>query len=411
MQPASATSSALPVIPIRNLWYLLLYAWDLARYRDRWSLAAETSPSLLGLLARVLVDTTRDIARRGLVQSYVPESQAVRGIRGRIDFARSLKHLSFPHGVAHCRFEAFGIDTLHNRILYATLRRLARDARVTGGNARAARMLRRELIGLVRRFDGITPVEATTALFNRLPVGRIEDPYPLAMNVCRLVHRLEMPTERQGPMALSALIHDEIARDRLFERFALNFYRLHLGDAFEASSELLSWPDAFECRYAPGMRTDITLQSRRPPRRRIVIDTKFSATTLASPPFGDAAFKSDDLYQIYAYLRSQEEKGGAHRTASGILLYPVVGVHLDEHMLVQGHRIRVATVDLGAPWPDVEKQLLDVVLDWPAHPTTWDRCAGGCAPTSAGKNPNAETSSTAHRKADSRVSSLRRIRT
>lgn len=370
MQPAPATSSAPSAIPIRNLWYLLLYAWDLARYRDRWPLAAETSPSLLGLLARVLVDTTRDIARRGLARSYVPESQALRGIRGRIDFARSLKRLSFSHGVAHCRFDAFGIDTLHNRILYSTLHRLARDVRVTGGDDRKVRMLRRELTGLVRRLDGITPVETTTALFNRLPIGRNGDPYPLAMNVCRLVHRLEMPTERQGPAALAALIHDEIARDRLFERFALNFYRLHLGDAFEASSEALSWPDAFECRYAPGMRTDITLRSRRPPGRRIVIDTKFSATTLAAPPFGDAAFKSADLYQIYAYLRSQEEKSDAHRTASGILLYPVVGVHLDEHMLVQGHRIRVATVDLGAPWPDVEKRLLDVALDWPKRPGT-----------------------------------------
>jgi 5-methylcytosine-specific restriction enzyme subunit McrC len=217
----------------------------------------------------------------------------------------------------------------------------------------------------VRKLDGIALVEPTADLFKRLQIGRKEGPYPLAMNICRLVHRLEMPTERQGPISINALLHDEIVRHKVFERFVLNFYRLHLNDEFEASSEMLAWPDAFGCRYAPGMRTDITLWARRPPARRIVIDTKFSVAALTASPFGDEAFKPANLYQIYAYLRSQEETGDAHRTASGILLYPCVGMHLDEHMFVQKHRIRVATVDLGAPWPAIAARLREIVLKWP----------------------------------------------
>lgn len=364
--------SAPRTIPIRNLWYLFLYAWNLARYRERWSADAETAPSLLTLLARVLGDTTHDILRRGLARSYVTTSRPLRGIRGRIDFARSAARLAFPNGRAHCRFDELGVGDLRNGILRATLQRLASDPRVTGGDPRATDALREELAELARRLDGVMPVEPHATLFSRLPVGHGDGLYALAMSVCRLAHRLEMPTEENGNAAAMAVLHDEIVQHQLFERFALNFYRLHLRTEFEAVSETLAWPDEFGSRYAPAMRTDITLRTRRTPARRIVIDTKFSATTLEASPFGEPSFKAQNLYQIYAYLRSQEGRSEAHRNASGILLYPAIGVHLDEDMLIQGHRIRVATVDLAAPWPAIEARMLAIVHDGlprPAEPS------------------------------------------
>ena len=361
--PALAASA----IPVRNLWHLLLYAWDLARYRDRWSAAAEEAPSLRGLLARVLADAVADLLKRGLGRGFVPAAREVRGIRGRVDFARSLKGLSLPRGRTHCRFDELGIDTLANRILRSTLVRLARDPRLAADAAKA-RGLRRDLADLAHGLDGVALVEPAPDLFSRLRIGRNDADYALAMNVCRLVHRLEMPTEERGPLAIAALLHEEILRHRLFERAILNFYRLHLGDVFDASSEMLAWPDAFACSYLPAMRTDITLRSRRKPARRIVVDAKFWEEALAASPFGAPAFRPAHLYQIYAYLRSQDEASAADRRASGILLYPAAGADLDEHMLVQGHRIRVATVDLGAPWPAIEERLLDVVLHWPPPP-------------------------------------------
>ena len=54
----------------------------------------------------------------------------------------------------------------------------------------------------------------------------------------------------------------------------------------------------------PRMVTDILLD---PPNggRRLIVDTKFSSI-LESRRFGGASLKSDYLYQMYAYLRSQE---------------------------------------------------------------------------------------------------------
>ncbi|MCH7727606.1 MAG: hypothetical protein IH991_14145, partial [Planctomycetes bacterium] len=100
-------------IPVQNLWYILLYAWGFARFRDRISVAAEESPDLLNLLARVLVQLGRDVLRRGLDRGYVECREPVRGVRGRIDFSASVKRLSLRHGVAHCTFDELDYNVLH----------------------------------------------------------------------------------------------------------------------------------------------------------------------------------------------------------------------------------------------------------------------------------------------------------
>ena len=79
---------------------------------------------------------------------------------------------------------------------------------------------------------------------------------------------------------------------------------------------------------------------------------------LASGWHRDKALRSGYLYQIYAYLRSQAGRGDplADR-AEGLLLHPSVGESVDETAVIQGHRIRFATVDLTASTSEIRKQL------------------------------------------------------
>ena len=105
------------VIPVRNAWHMLLYAWDMLAWRGQWDAAAEESPGMLGLLARVLVDATRPLLRRELARSFVEQREMVSGVRGKIDFSASLKRLAFEAGRAHCTYAALDIDTPRNRIL------------------------------------------------------------------------------------------------------------------------------------------------------------------------------------------------------------------------------------------------------------------------------------------------------
>src|SRR4051794_9695517 len=87
-------------IPIRNLWYMLLYAWDQVAYRDRWRVEVEKAPSLDALLATILSRLVQQRLRIGLGRSYTDENRLLQGIRGRIDFGRSLREQTLRKGRA-----------------------------------------------------------------------------------------------------------------------------------------------------------------------------------------------------------------------------------------------------------------------------------------------------------------------
>ena len=75
----------------------------------------------------------------------------------------------------------------------------------------------------------------------------------------------------------------------------------------------------------------------------------------------DKTLRSGYLYQIYAYLRSQVGRGDPLADhAEGLLLHPSAGESVDETAVIQGHRIRFATVDLAASTSEIRARLLQV---------------------------------------------------
>jgi 5-methylcytosine-specific restriction enzyme subunit McrC len=359
VSPVDATEAG-PRIPVRNAWYLLLYAWELLHVREATHAAVEASPNLLGLLARVLADEARALFRRELGRTFATRTGAVRGIRGRVDFATSLKRLDFEAGRATCVFPELTVDTLKNRIIKSTLTFLARDPRTTAGTKHEnGEVLRDELRTLVGAMRDVTTIAVTTGTFRQLALSSSDRRYALPLAICALVHRLELPSEGAGDHLVRALLRDEIVFSDLFERFLRGFFRTH-ATQFEVGREKLAWPLDGENAFMPEMRTDVTLVERSPARRRLVVEAKYSTTTFATGHYGSKKFKSDNLYQLYAYLRTQEEKGAAHRAAEGLLVYPVSTDEVSEEVVVQGHRIRVAAVHLGKPWESIHARLIEL---------------------------------------------------
>src|SRR6266542_6893011 len=83
-------------IPIRNLWHMLLYAWNEIPLKNHPVMAdVESAPTLDALLASILMKLMQGRLRIGLGGNYVNEEQTRPAIRGRIDFAESLKQCAF----------------------------------------------------------------------------------------------------------------------------------------------------------------------------------------------------------------------------------------------------------------------------------------------------------------------------
>ena len=112
----------------------------------------------------------------------------------------------------------------------------------------------------------------------------------------------------------------------------------------------------------PSMKTDIVLEGSAVQdsefRSRTIIDTKFTSI-VGTGQYGNPTLRSGYIYQIYAYLRSQERQADPlSLAASGMLLHPSVGEEVDEAATIQGHRIRFATVDLAADSLAIRNRLL-----------------------------------------------------
>jgi 5-methylcytosine-specific restriction enzyme subunit McrC len=129
------------------------------------------------------------------------------------------------------------------------------------------------------------------------------------------------------------------------------------------TSETLSWHDEIGSALVPQMRTDVSIEWAGAQTRRLVLDTKYYGKTLSHRFANVEKFHSAHLYQLYAYLRTQEHRGEQYMNCPGLLLYPTTSGRIDQRMRVQGHEIRVATLDLAQPWVDIERDLLALVGD------------------------------------------------
>jgi 5-methylcytosine-specific restriction enzyme subunit McrC len=135
---------------------------------------------------------------------------------------------------------------------------------------------------------------------------------------------------------------------------------MHLIGWEVSAQKRLDWhtPDANE--HLPMMVPDLVLHEQDT-GRVIMLDTKFTAGSLVENQWGKPVYDSSHLYQLYAYLRSQEQVSAGYRSAEGILLYPAVHAMCSERVELQGHIIRIECVDLAARWEQVERQLLEIV--------------------------------------------------
>jgi hypothetical protein len=76
---------------------------------------------------------------------------------------------------------------------------------------------------------------------------------------------------------------------------------------------------------------------------------------------GKSSLHSENLYQMFSYLKNAEALGGPYRYAEGILLYPTVGDPIAFGADIQGHHVRVCTVNLDQPWQIIRSDLLAVI--------------------------------------------------
>ena len=348
-------------IPVHNIWLLLLYASDLFRLHGKDAVDLEDNPDdLPDLVAEILAAAVEERQRRHLSLGYRVRKADLNRVRGRIDVLATERRRLLLRGLVACRFDELTIDTLRNRFVRAALEAISRLVRESLLQRRC-RKLASDMKSMGVSGAPPTRHQMSSDRFGRHDAG---DRYMVA--AANLAFDLALPTEVSGRNALALPDREERWARRLFERAVGGFYGVVLSsEEWRVSTGgALIWQVEESTpgvnRILPNMQTDIVLDELKS-GRRIVIDTKFTSI-LKSGWYRNETLRSAYLYQIYAYLRSQVGRGDRSADhAEGLLLHPAVGESVDESAVIQGHRIRFATVDLAASTSAVREQLLRFV--------------------------------------------------
>lgn len=349
-------------IPIRNLWHMLLYAWnEPPNPSNSLKQDEETAPTLDTLLCLILIRLIEQRFRIGLGRNYLDENHIIKGIRGQINFGESLKKNLFIQGKTFCRYQEFGINVPKNQIVRTTLQRM-----VSLGNFGVNKSDAQELSQRLRRasmtMDGVDIVELSLEFINRQQLGRNDRDYRIMLAICRLLLQRHMPLPVVGQSQLPSVDTYGLLLHDIYEKFVANFYKYHLLDWQVDSQKILKWNKRFENPYLPIMKPDLVLEEKSS-KRTIVLDTKFTPQTVRNQ-FGGEKFQSGHLYQMYSYLRTQEELSDHKRVASGILLYPASRINrLNERIELLNHNIHISSIDLSTPWQEIEMNLLDLISE------------------------------------------------
>ena len=371
--PDTATVGYIGRIPVKNIWLLMLYASDL--YRELppvRSVAVEDAPDdIPNLVAELLTHAVERRLRRNLTIGYQRREADLNRVRGRIDLLRTERRQLLQRGRVACIFDELTVDTPRNRFVRAALLELAKVVQKPE-LARSCRVL-----AATMERAGIKTLPTETHRGHReFPLGRLgrldaADRQMLA--AARLAFDLALPTEDVGMAHLTAPDREERWARRLFERAVGGFYQVVLShkDWSVEPGSWIHWPvDAASAgikAVLPSMQTDIVLERRAPARERhrVIIDTKF--TSIVRPGYyKNQTLSSRHIYQIYAYLRSQENGSDPLSVnTAGVLLYPAIDTCIDEAAVIQGHEVRFATVNLAADGQTIRRQLLRVVCSSP----------------------------------------------
>lgn len=336
-------------IPIQNIYYMLMYSWDRAKEIESIDINNIEGNNLYDLLSLVLTKSISKIIKKGTYKEYKSCYEETSSLRGKINFDDSLKRNSFRNGKAFCEFDEFSDDVIHNQILKYTMYNILKSKEIS-------KVIKDDIMKVYHYFNGVSLVRVNKVDFNNLKLHKNNLHYKLSLDICNLIYNNMMPDESDGRITFKQFYREDREMAYIFENFVRNFYNRHLENC-RVVRENISWDaQGDNLGFLPIMQTDITIKEKS---RVTIMDTKYYRNSL-SRNMEREKFHSNNLYQIFSYLKNAESKGEIYNSSRGILLYPQVDRYLDEDYDVQGHKIKVCTLNLNEEWESIHNRLLEI---------------------------------------------------
>ena len=344
------------VIPVKNIYYMLSYAFSALRSRGFADLATEDFQNADDLLAAILTRGLSQQVKRGLKREYLEQEQILSSPRGKIDVSASIKRASMVRHQLVCNVDEFSVNTQFNRILKTA----GQELLTSEASADRKKNLRRVLTYL-RDVDTIPADQIQW----RQRYVRQDQTYRMLIAISHLVISESLQSSSEGFNRLEEF--DERLMHRLYERFIREYFRQEHGDRVDARASYVPWAlDDDSDLFLPTMQTDTTLTPKDPAVERVlIIDTKWYTKNLQTH-HGKSTAHSANLYQMFSYVKNKEEglrRNGSAQAVSGLVLYAQTDAEKQPQATyrMSGNEISIDTLDLDADFNDIRAQLDGIV--------------------------------------------------
>ena len=325
-------------ILIKNIYYMLTYAFQSLRQSNYDSMTTEDFENIHDMFAAILGKGVANQLKQGLYKE----------LRGKLNLQGTIKNRIQHRRRLACEYDELSEDNLLNRILKTTMMILVRQETVK--QDRKA-LLKKNLI----LFENVDMIEPDQIRWDRIRYQRNNQSYRMLMNICYLVLGSLLLSTDKGKTKLATFLDDS-----LYEKFILEYFRYHHPE-YKANPDTIQWNiDDGMIDFLPSMVTDITLKFAG---KVLIIDAKYYRHTMQTQ-HEVSSIHSGNLYQIFAYVKNLDRNQMGN--VAGMLLYAKTQEQItpNNKYSMNGNTIWVRTLDLNLPFTQIAEQLERIAGDY-----------------------------------------------
>lgn len=341
------------MIPVKNIYYMLAYAFQVLNEDGYKSVATEQFNNVADLCSAILCRGVSLQLKKGLGREYISETEMLSGLRGRIDITESIKTQAMLRRQMVCTYDEFSVNTYKNQVIKTTMLKLL--------HVDIDKKRKKEIKKLLVFFDEVNELDVYSIQWNQ-QYSKNDQTYRMLIAICYLVLKGLLQTTSNGSVKMMDFI-DEQRMCRLYEKFILEYYRKEHPEITANASQIPWIVDDGVKDMLPIMQSDIMLSKEN---QVLIIDAKYYKNTMQTQ-FEKQTLHSGNLYQIFAYVKNKEaELEDKQHEVAGMLMYAKTDEDIvpDNKYSMSGNKIYVRTLDLNCDFLTIREQLDSIVANY-----------------------------------------------
>ena len=334
-------------ILIRNIYYMLAYAFQELRQNNYAEIEGESFDDIYDLFAEILARGISYQLKQGLYREYVAQNESMQTVRGKIDINGTIRQRMRNSQQIACCYDELSENNTYNQILATTASILIRHSDVK-------KEKKSQLKKLMLFFQNVQQIDLHAIRWNTLSFDRNNKNYRMLLYLCYFIVSEWLMTTDEGKYKMREFSDDHMCR--LFEKFVLEYYKKHHPETKARAAQIGCniVEDATDTSVLPIMQSDVLLSLGE---RTLIIDTKYYSKIMQEQ-FGKETLRNNHLYQISTYV-NEYDRDHLHNV-DGMLLYAKTkDADFDDAQITlrDGYTLYIRTLDLNTDFETIKKRL------------------------------------------------------